>query len=343
MFSFFKKKSAKNYGTFSAYGMEEVYHFLSENRISERVKELSGKPNLGTSFEDFVSHESVKSPSGELYFFVQLLWYFPNKLDLALHLYDKSKDFSELNYPVKDSLKEVWKDYLNTIDELLKRNPGNKEYYKSEKRSVFWIEYDMLYVELLKNVVYNFNLQKFSDLNIEGEFKRKGSKINSPETEIIFRAKRKPQTGYYLTFKSDLLFIDIKTDLSEIEVDVYNFDTIFGSYRLELKKDSAKIHKLQSFSSENISLVKSTNFLKIIEEMTSNYIINFEKITERYTNDLRKMPINFYFFIALQIKELDSDLLEFIKGKVNSNEEIWGKLEDYYQGSIQGFDLKVLQ
>jgi hypothetical protein len=56
--------------------------------------------------------------------------------------------------------------------------------------------------------------------------------------------------------------MDIKTDLSEIEEDVYNFDTIFGSYRLELKKNSAKIHKKQSFSSENISLLRSTNFFK---------------------------------------------------------------------------------
>ena len=44
--------------------MEDLYHFLTEKRINEKIKELKDKPTLGTSFEDFVSKESVKSPSG---------------------------------------------------------------------------------------------------------------------------------------------------------------------------------------------------------------------------------------------------------------------------------------
>jgi hypothetical protein len=44
------------------------------------------------------------------------------------------------------------------MDELLKRKIENKDYYNSEKRPVFWMEYDMLYVEILKNLVYNFSL-----------------------------------------------------------------------------------------------------------------------------------------------------------------------------------------
>jgi hypothetical protein len=91
MFSFFKKKSVKNYGTFSAYGMEEVYHFLSENRIKQKIEEDKNKPTLETSFEDFVNNESFKLPSGELYFFIRLLWYFSNDLDLAIYSYNKSK------------------------------------------------------------------------------------------------------------------------------------------------------------------------------------------------------------------------------------------------------------
>lgn len=344
MFSFFKKKEQpKNYGTFSAYGMEDLYHFLTEKRIKEKLIESKGIPTLGTSFEDFISKEWVKSPSGELYYFIRLLGYFPIELDLALHLYHKSKNFSESNYPEKKSLKLIWNDHLTSMEGMIKRNPADKATYISEKRSIYWMEYDLFYVELIKNLVFNFNLQKFSNLIIEGEFERKGSKIITSEIEILFKSKRKPKVGHYLTFKSDLFLMDIKIDLTEIQENIFNFDTVFGSYRLELSKVKAKIYQTNLISNENINLIETTNFLEIIGEMTSSYINNFEKITERYTNELRKTPINFYFFIALQIKELDSDLLELIKGKINSKEEIWGKLENYYLGSIQGFDLKVSQ
>lgn len=344
MFNFFKKKNQPtNYGTFSAYGMEEIYHFLSENRIKEKIRELKNTPTLGTSFEDFVSDERVKYPSGELHFFIMLLWYFPNELDLALYLSKKSKEFSESDYPKKLSLKMVWKDHLNSMNNMIERYPEKKDYWNLEKRPVFWLEYDMLYVELLKNFVFNFNLQKFSKIKIEGEFKKNGSKILSHEIEILFRSKRKPKVGYYLTFKSDLLFMDIKIDLTEIHQNIFKFQTLFNSYQLEIFKDSAKISKVSSFSNDKINLIYSTDFKEILQDITSKYIVNFDKISDRYTNEIRKTEINFFFFIALRIKELESNILSKIEFEINSKKEIWLDKEKYFQWSIQGIDLKTIK
>jgi hypothetical protein len=344
MFNFFKKiEKPKNLGTFSAYGMEDLFYYLSESRVQEKLRYLKDEPTLGTPFESFVKKEHIKNPSGELHFLVWLLWYFPDELDLALHLYNKSKEFSDIDYPKKDSLKSIWKNHLNKMDSMIEENPENKKYYISEKRPIFWIEFDMLYHEIIKNLIFNFNQQKFSNHKIVGEFKRKGSKITAPEMEIIYRSKSKPKVGYYLTFKSDSLFMDIKIDLNELKQDLYKFDTLFGAYRLELNKDSAKISEYESFSNDKNILIKSTDFKDIIQELTSNYLINFDKISERYIDEIRKPAFNFFLFIVLQIKELDQDLRSKIESELISKIEIWSDLKQYYGSSIMGYPLKSIK
>jgi len=337
MFNFFAKKDKEtNHGWFTVYGMEDVYQFLTEKRIREKINELKNLPTLGTPFEDFVNQKAYKSPSGELYFFKMLLLYFKNDLDLAIYLYERSKAYSEFNYPLIESLKEVLENHLKSIDRLSFKYPENLETYRLEKRPIFWLEYDMLYVEIMINLFYNFNFQKFSKINIEGEFYRKGGSIITPEIEIIFKSKRKPKTGNYLVFKSDLLLNEIKTDLIEIEKDVFSFDTKFGAYRLKLSAEKANISKNNEFTNQKISLIKSTDFLGIFENLIVDYISNFDKITERYTSEIRKTDINFLFAIALIIKELNPDLLESIKKEINLNHQIWGTLDSYTNAKIHG-------
>jgi hypothetical protein len=332
MFSFFKKKdSKKNYGTFSAYGMEDLYHFLSDEKILDKQKDLKGIPTLGTSFNDFVLKDMVKSPSGEFHFFNMLLWYFQNDLDLALHLYNKSKDYSESNYPKKDSLKLIWNAHLEVMDRLIKKSSGDNEIYISEKRPLFWFEYNLLYTEIIKNLIYNFNLQVFFSLQISGEFKRKGSRIANSEIEIIYRSKNKPQIGYYLIFKSDLLLRDIKRDLIEVKKDVYTFQTLFGSYEIELKKESARISNVSSFSNQKIELIKSTNFNLVLKELINNYSQNFDKISERHTKEIRHIGFNLFLFEALKIKKYSPGIQSTIESKINSKGELWGRLDDYFK------------
>jgi hypothetical protein len=342
MFNFFKKKETqKNLGTFSAYGMEEVYKYLTEFRIIEKRKELKDRPTLGTSFDDFMDEEHVKSPSGELHFYVWLLWYFSYELDLGLYLFEKSKFFSESDYPKKTSLKVICNEHLKTMDRMAEKYPEERTHYLFGKRPIFWIEYDMLYVELLKNFVFNFNLQKFAKLNITGEFDRKGSKINNSKIEILFRVKRKPKIGYYLTFKSEMLLMDMKFDLIEMKENTFIFNTFFATYQIIVSDKSAHISKVQLFNNEKINLIISTDFISILNNLISNYLKNFEKISKRYTNEIRKTDINFLFYIALQIKEIDPDLILQIEEKLKDYNELWGDIQKYHQGAIAGFDLKI--
>ena len=60
----------KELGTFSAYGMEDVFDFLTEERIKQKDLELRDTPTLGTSLSDFISRECVSWPSGEFRFFL---------------------------------------------------------------------------------------------------------------------------------------------------------------------------------------------------------------------------------------------------------------------------------
>jgi|GEM_PF-2487357 len=336
MFSFFKKKNLeKNIGAFTSYGMEDVYQFLSEFRVQDKITELKDVPTLGTKLEDFVSEVSVASPSGEFHFFTMLLYYFRNDLDLALYLFEKSKLISEYNYLKKQTLKSIWKDHFDLMDRLAKRKPENAEVYLLRKRPIYWLEYDLFYFGLLKNFIFNFNLNKFYNLQVEGEFDRKGSKIFSPVFEISYRANKNSKTGYYLTLKSKFLLSDIKIDLVEgTDEESFTFDTLFASYEIALFKQKAVVSKVKSFSNKKIDLIISTRFIDLISELSSNYIENFDKISERLLNDVSKPDINFFFFILLKFDDLDSDTLLKVKEILKSKKEIWGNIERYYSGSI---------
>jgi len=338
MFSFFKKNlEGKNIGAFTSYGMEDVYQFLSESRIQDKIKELMDVPTLGTKLEDFVSEDSVASPSGEFHFFTMLLYYFRNDLDLAFYLFEKSKLYSESNYLKKQNLKSIWKDHLDLMDRFLKAKPEIKEVYLLRKRPIYWLEYDRLYVELLKNFIFNFNLNKLYNLQVEGEFDRKGSKIFSPDFEISYRANKNSKTGYDLTIKSELLLRDIKIDLVAWSYkESFSFNTFFASYEIVLFKQKAVVSKVKSFSSKKIDLIISTKFKDLISELTFNYIENFEKISERFLNDVTKPDINFFFLILLKIHDLESDTISKIEEKLKSKKEIWGNIEKHYSSSILG-------
>ena len=74
----------------------------------------------------------------------------------------------------------------------LKEDPEKKRSICFRKKDLFiGLNYDMLYVEILKNLVFNFKSSKrVSKLQFVDDHKRKGSKINTPEIEINFRANR---------------------------------------------------------------------------------------------------------------------------------------------------------
>lgn len=319
----------KELGTFSAYGMEDVFDFLTEERIKQKDLESRHTPTLGTSLSDFISSECVSMPSGEFRFFFMMLNYFPNDLGLVLYLFNKSKSYSEANYPVKASLKVMWTQHLECMDRLIKKRPEDALSLESNKRPYYWLEYSFFYESLLSRLLTFFNQQKLFSLNLTDEFKRKGSLISDPKFEIVYRAHPKPKTGYSLTIKSESLLENVKIELIEGSNGFSRFKTIFKSYQIEFSKESVKISELESFSNEQIRQIKETDFLTLIGEVIDNYIENFAKISHRFTNDIHKEKLNFFLGSALNYKDLDDSRLSQIEKILTDKSELWGSISDY--------------
>lgn len=303
MFKFFKKKEKpKKYGTFGAYGMEDLYDFLTEEKILNKAMELKDQPTLGTSFDDFLNKEVVKSPSGEFYFFLWLLWIFPNDLKLTLELFRRRSLYSENDYPKKESLKKFWEDHVETMNIMLEREPDN-QYYKSYKRNIYWIEYSLFYTEILKNLTNFFNTKIFSDLNITGIHRRKGTKIQAETFEATIRARRN-YTGFILTFKSPELIDPIKVIIDSENRESFFFNWFSKTYKVAMSKETATIalHKIEGVED---SLLNNTDFIKIIEDLVREYLNNFDSISKRFENDHLKDPINVFFKYALEIPQLN--------------------------------------
>jgi hypothetical protein len=326
----------KELGTFSAYGMEDVFDFLTEERVKQKDLELRDKPTLVTSFSDFISRECVSSTGGEFHFFFMMLIYFPNDLDLVKYLFKKSKSYSEANYPVKASLKEMWVRHLESMDRLIKKRPEDALSLESSKRSYYWLEYSLFYKALLSRLLTFFNQQKLSSLRLVGEFKRKGSLIFDPEFEIVYRAHPKPKTGYSLTIKSELLLENVKIELIEGSNGFSRFKTIFKSYQIEFSKENVKITELELFSNEQIRQIKETDFLTLIGEVIDNYIKNFEKISHRYTNDVNKGRYDTFLGYALNYKDLDDFRLSQIEKILIDKSELWGSISEYRNTKFMG-------
>lgn len=326
MFNFFKKKEKpRNYGTFGAYGMEDLYDFLTEEKILNRAKELKDKPTLGTSFDDYLNKEVVKYPSGELYFFIWLLWYFPNDLKLGYELYQRRKNYSESDYPKKESLKVLWIKDRNDKDVLIERYP-EEQYWKSSKRNFFWLEYHLFYFELLKNFLINYNQKILSEINLTGIHKRKGTKFFSPNFEARIIARRN-YSGFILTFKSPALIQPIKFIIENNES--FTFECFSKVYRVEVLKETANIF-FDKIEGNEDQILNSIDFKKLMEDLVIEYLNNFDSISDRFKDDILKDPINTFLQNSLIIPSLSIEIKKQIESAIESKEGFWGELKEYY-------------
>src|SRR5688572_19058151 len=108
---------------FSCYGIEYVYDFLGKERIDKKIEELIDKPTMGLKLER-VSYGDPEngylSRAGVLWIFSMLIdSFFKEELDLAVFLYQKSKDYNENNYFEGGLLKEKWEDNLKLLDRMI--------------------------------------------------------------------------------------------------------------------------------------------------------------------------------------------------------------------------------
>jgi hypothetical protein len=141
-------------GAFTCYGIEDVFDFLGENRIHQKIKELEGKPTMGQTLQHFTYHEpeySYSSIAGVLFVFGELIEWFKD-FDLISYLYQKSKSYNELNYFDGGLLPSKWEEEINMADFMINRNPENQLYYEVRKVNPYWNEYHFFYMQVFKEL-----------------------------------------------------------------------------------------------------------------------------------------------------------------------------------------------
>jgi hypothetical protein len=314
MFSLFKKsRIPKNIGAFRSYGMEDFYWFLGENRIDEKKKSLLDKATLGTPFEKFISDETfVVFPSGELKFFSMVLNYFSKEFDVAHYAFQKSFDFNVKDYPKNEYLKGIWVQHLKSMDQMEKKDP----YYNYEKRSKFWLEFDLLYQDLLRDFIYAYNIKSLNQINFEGEFSRRGSHIFNQDFEVLFRVKNLSKKEYYLTLKGGKVKSPVKINLIEVEKDFFHFRIPQGNFSMKVYEDYVEIELLKKIENKNNDLISETDFDGLFSKLAKTYLENFEQISARYLNDVRRYDISIVFGLLLVSDFISENLKIEIKEKI---------------------------
>jgi hypothetical protein len=137
------------YGVFSNYEIEDVYSFIGAEKLQKRLKELELIPSMGTTLNDFVSKDIKYLGVGLIHVFNMVLDYFPDDIDLALFLYEKSKSYNESNYFSSQKQKKERIEYIEMITKMILRGE-EVEYYQAKLHSPFWLEIHFFYITLMK-------------------------------------------------------------------------------------------------------------------------------------------------------------------------------------------------
>lgn len=144
----------RNLGVFTCYGIEYVFDYLGEKRISQRIEELRNKRtgSMGINLEDFTyrnSENSYFTGKGILWVFNLLIQWF-NDIDFVQFLYEHSKKYNENNYFNSGLLKEKWNEYIELLNQMMKRNRCENSIYENNKRNPFWMELHFFYRQVSK-------------------------------------------------------------------------------------------------------------------------------------------------------------------------------------------------
>jgi hypothetical protein len=151
------------YGVFSNYEIEDVYKFIGTEKLANRLKELELIPTMGTTLSDFVSKDIKYLGVGVIDIFNMILDYFPDDIELAIFLYDKSKHYNESNYFSSQKQKKERIEYVEMIKKMILRGE-EVEYYQAKLNSPFWLEIHFFYMTLMKLFVKKQSETKFDEV-----------------------------------------------------------------------------------------------------------------------------------------------------------------------------------
>jgi hypothetical protein len=313
------------YGVFSNYEIEDVYKFIGTEKLEKRLKELKSIPTMGTTLKDFVSKDIKYLGVGVINIFNMILDYFPDDLDLAIFLYNKSKHYNESNYFSSQKQKKQRIEYIEMINKMILRG-DEVEYYKAKLNSPFWLEIHFFYMALINLFVKKQKEINLLNFNIEGNYKVEKNKLIKDDIVLEIKKRRSPGIGNYLSVKSapninrtwfDLLLI---SNNGEVE---YKFNKNSCYYTLKVNSEDSTIKLLSGSATKDELRLIDTNLGQIAREMTINYINNFTSISNIVFMDFGQKLANGFVTYASNFFDKKDDLNANLIRLNDSHGNIW--------------------
>jgi hypothetical protein len=139
---------AKNLGFLTAYGIEDIYVFIGEERMKMKILEYKDKPTMGFELEEFIGSTynfSDGGKEGPLWVMNTFFYcWFRNDLDVAIFLYEKSKIFTEENYLEIEPFRSLWNGHLEQLKfqtKLEKKYGLPRTVSSNDTINPYWIEF----------------------------------------------------------------------------------------------------------------------------------------------------------------------------------------------------------
>jgi hypothetical protein len=300
------------YGVFSNYEIEDVYKFIGTEKLHKRLKELELTPTMGTTLNDFISKDIKYSGVGVINILNMVLDYFPDDIDLALFLYNKSKSYNESNYFSSQKQKNDRIEYREMINKMILRGE-DVEYYKAKLNCPYWLEVHFFYMTLMKLFVKKQNEINLLKFNIEGNYKVEKNKLLNDDIVLEIKKRRSPGIGNYLSVKSapniNRIWFDLELISNNGEIE-YKFNKNSCYYSLKLNSADSTIKKLSGSATKDELRLIDTNLDQVAREMTMNYINNFNSISNIVFMDFGQKLANGFVVYASNYLDEEEDLEE---------------------------------
>ena len=152
-----------NLGYLTTYNLQDVYSYIGEMKIQEKILELKTKPTMGIRLEDFVTGKDVAGfyDKGPLYFLSLFIdWFSDSKI--LKYLFDKQCTYEESSY-MKNSLWstnriKLINDLVETIQGRGRRQPSDSdieriaELKKHLTYNYYYIDYHFFLISLYRKL-----------------------------------------------------------------------------------------------------------------------------------------------------------------------------------------------
>lgn len=292
-------------GIFSLYHIEDIYDFIGEVRIKNKIKELEGVPTLGMTFSSFVSSEFV-SCKGVLFYINILLEFFKEDIDICLYIYSSVK---KINL-------DFYNDKLKFLD-----NPN----------SSYWIELHFIYIKLLEYFLTKLREKELLNLDLNGDYKIEKNKMICENIVVEIKKRKSPRIGQYLIVKESTL-----TDITYFNLESKNTENTWFSfiknereYELLIQQNECRITILNNFPyTKNELELNNIDFDFNIRELINYYCNNIKNISDSLTDDPLGKINNKFMLLAISYFRNDEIRINELKLLNNNFSLIFNEIKE---------------